>query len=184
MNAGVLLLNLKAIREEGLEGVFASLLERNFSSQDQDILNLACRGRIKLLPFKYNVMTKYDVYSSSLHENSYLKDWVSAEEWDEGRSLPTVIHYADRRKPWKDMSSLYAEAWWDVERRLPDGFQLEIFQTYMYDLIESASENNAQFYQMAEQQRRLSSYLRFWVRKKAGSIKRRLKRLISRKSVQ
>ena len=184
VNAGVLLLNLKAIREEGLEGVFASLLERNFSSQDQDILNLACRGRIKLLPFKYTVMTKYDVYSSSLHENSYLKDWVSAEEWDEGRSLPTVIHYADRRKPWTDMSSLYAEAWWDVERRLPDGFQLEIFQTYMYDLIESASENNAQFYQMAEQQRRLSSYLRFWVRKKAGSIKRRLKRLISRKSVQ
>lgn len=180
VNAGVLLLNLAAIREEGLEAEFTSLLDRKFSSQDQDILNLACRNRIKLLPFKYNVMTKYDVYDSELHANSFLKDWVGADEWNEGRRLPVIIHYADKRKPWKDASTLYAEAWWDVVKTLPDAMQAAVLEQNIDLLIENASINNEEFLRLQDQQRRLKSYLQAWGSKKAAGAKRRLHKYLGR----
>ena len=44
-----------------MEEQFEKLMERDYSSQDQDILNVACYGKIKILPLKYNVMNKYYV---------------------------------------------------------------------------------------------------------------------------
>ena len=36
---------------------FIELAKKNYASQDQDVLNVACFGKILTLPPKYNAMT-------------------------------------------------------------------------------------------------------------------------------
>lgn len=180
VNAGVLLLNLEKIRHDGLEEKFTQLLSRNFSSQDQDILNLACRDHIKIIPFKYNAMTKYDLYSNKVHGLTYLKDWVDRSDWDEGRLLPVIIHYADKKKPWSDVSSLYAEAWWDVAKRLPPSIQAEILSSYIDTVIENVHKDLSTVKVLEKRQQRLLNYLSYWRDKKISQVKRKAKKWLGR----
>jgi len=141
VNAGVLLMNLAKMRRENLEETFDDLLKRNFASQDQDILNVACYGKIRLLPFKFNSMTKYPLYSDKAYMNTkYLQKWIEKSEWNQGRKNPVIIHYADKKKPWNDLSALYAQDWWEVVNKLPEDVCSKIFAYYLPKMVESAYE--------------------------------------------
>ncbi len=59
INAGILLMNLKKMREDNLEKKFFEILPNNYRFNDQDILNVSCYGRIKLLSQKYNQFSHY-----------------------------------------------------------------------------------------------------------------------------
>lgn len=54
VNAGVLLMNLKKMREDGIEDKCFAILPNNYRFHDQDILNIICYGHIKLIDDKYN----------------------------------------------------------------------------------------------------------------------------------
>ena len=54
-NSGVLVLDLAAMRAERVEERFAALFPHQYQYVDQDILNIVCKGRVRLLPLKYNV---------------------------------------------------------------------------------------------------------------------------------
>jgi len=113
INAGVLLMNLAKMRKDNLEEIFNELMNKKFSSQDQDILNVACHGKIRHLPFKYNVMTKYKVLNEREYSvNPGIKMCFTVDEWNTGRLKPAIIHYADKRKPWTYLGVDYAENWW------------------------------------------------------------------------
>lgn len=113
INAGVLLINLKKMREDKLTETFEKLLEKNFPSQDQDILNAACYGHIKVLPPKYNAMTKYNVGIKDEYDRiECLHICYTREEWDEACETPVIIHYADRWKPWQDLRGNFVQEWW------------------------------------------------------------------------
>ncbi|NGM17159.1 hypothetical protein GMI70_03900 [Eggerthellaceae bacterium zg-893] len=144
INAGVLLLNMKKLREDGIESKFEEHLSYGYESQDQDVINAVCADSIKLLPFKYNVMTKYEVLSDTVYESSYLHDLLPESEWDEGRLHPTIIHYADKRKPWSDLSTYMADRWWSVVGELPATLQNEIYSNYIFTSIDSALEQRSQ----------------------------------------
>lgn len=113
INAGVLLMNLQLMRKDNLSVVFEQLVAKNFKNQDQDILNTACYGKIKILEPKYNLMTKYKV----MDENSYdkvdgLRQCYTKAEWYDACKNPIIIHFADKKKPWQDITSDYAPEWW------------------------------------------------------------------------
>ena len=57
-NAGVLLLNLKALRDEDFYGKFSALLKKYkfVVAQDQDYLNVICKGRVKFLADEWTAM--------------------------------------------------------------------------------------------------------------------------------
>lgn len=113
INAGVLLINLKKMREDKLTETFEKLLEKNFPSQDQDILNAACYGHIKVLPLKYNAMTKYNVGIKDEYDRiECLHICYTREEWNEACETPVIIHYADRWKPWQDLRGVFVQEWW------------------------------------------------------------------------
>lgn len=113
VNAGVLLMDLRKMREQGLEKQFQGALGNGYSSQDQDILNVVCYGQILTLPFKFNVMTKYPLTCEGVWEREEgLQEAVAKEEWDEGRNDPVIIHYAGAVKPWDDASLPLAGYWW------------------------------------------------------------------------
>lgn len=107
INAGVLLLNTKKIREQNLSGTMVELSAQKFSSQDQDILNKVLFEGIHHLPFRFNVMTKYASWPEERFQGLF-----SVEEMREAWASPLIIHYADKIKPWDDPFSPYAQMWW------------------------------------------------------------------------
>ena len=114
VNAGVLLLNLKKMREDNLSDIFCKLLKKDFPSQDQDILNVACYGHIKILSPKYNAMTKYNAGNKDAYDSiECIPVCYSREEWNEACDSPVVIHYADRWKPWQALRGTFVKEWWE-----------------------------------------------------------------------
>lgn len=118
INAGVLIINLDLMRKNRLMDKFDELIAEKFKNQDQDILNAACYGKIKILDPEYNLMTKY----APLDESSYdklqcLQKCYSKEAWEKACQDPVIIHFADVEKPWLDISSNYAEIWWEYAVR-------------------------------------------------------------------
>ena len=85
INAGVLLLNIPKMREEK---IYEKLCETTISLgkqiqfQDQDIINIVCRGRVKELPERYNFTTE------------------NAIKHPQERDKAVIVHYTGRAKPW------------------------------------------------------------------------------------
>jgi len=89
INSGVLLMNLKKLRDDKIENKFKWLFKDKLEYcgfADQDILNACCYGKIKLLSQKYNAMCEV--------EN------------------PVIRHFAGN-KPWKNFGAFLAEKWWE-----------------------------------------------------------------------
>lgn len=56
INAGVLVLNLEQIRNDGLDDIMIDALNRErFSLPDQDAINKFAQGKIKIIPGRFNV---------------------------------------------------------------------------------------------------------------------------------
>lgn len=112
INAGVLLMDLQKLRNDGVINLWMKLIKKEFPAQDQDILNLTCYGKIKTIPLKYNAMTKCRALNCR-SENINAKTYSKEEIW-EARTDPTIIHYADKIKPWNNKNVLFAEQWWEI----------------------------------------------------------------------
>lgn len=79
-NAGVIVMNLKELREYKFEEKFIYMLGKiRFEvAQDQDYLNRLCKGRVKILDFSWNrmpIMGKRDGEINLIHYNLGAKPW-------------------------------------------------------------------------------------------------------------
>lgn len=94
-NAGILLMNLNALREMNFEDVFLHLLDsvKYRFAQDQDYLNRICKGRVKYIRSAWNA-------------SGYLYK----------KENPKIVHYTIY-KPWliKDMPN--SEYFWDAAKK-------------------------------------------------------------------
>lgn len=117
INAGILLMNLELIRQDRIYEKFEELSKQKFSSEDQDIINVSCFGNIKCLPPRYNSMTKYYYKKDSkiLCDEKVLSVYKKNEIM-EAINNPTIIHYADKRKPWKDNAVPFYDIWSRFEK--------------------------------------------------------------------
>ena len=114
INSGVLVMNLDMIRHDCIVEKWGGLLKFKLSGHDQDILNSACHGHITLLHPKFNLMTKYSpANQSSYTEIPSISLCWTKEDWREACITPTVIHYADRVKPWQNTSVDFSDLWWE-----------------------------------------------------------------------
>lgn len=91
-NAGIIVMNLKALREYKFQDKFLYMLGKiKFEvAQDQDYMNRLCKGRVKLLGFEWNRMPAMG------EQNGELK----------------LIHYNLGCKPWYFDNVLYQEYFW------------------------------------------------------------------------
>lgn len=110
INAGVLLMDLEKMREDDMVQSFMKLLQlKHWSSQDQDILNAACYGKIRTLPFCYNYQVVGAFYPQDILERIYPQG-----ERMKPTDAPVIIHYSNKSvKPWKSLQYLYADIWWE-----------------------------------------------------------------------
>ena len=114
VNAGMLVMNLKKIREDNMTQIFIELTKRNYNSQDQDILNVACYGKILTLPPKYNAQV------IKLEENNpKLKEIYEERDIIEAKNEPHIIHYSNKNKPWNYLGIYLENYWWNMAQKTP-----------------------------------------------------------------
>jgi lipopolysaccharide biosynthesis glycosyltransferase len=96
-NSGVMVIDLKGWRAEGLEQrclEAAERLKHRTKWLDQDVLNICLAGRWGLLPPFWNKQFSLGLFP----------DWQCSPyeevEFQEARSHPAIIHFCTRTKPW------------------------------------------------------------------------------------
>lgn len=108
INAGVLLMNLKKIRDDNMTKVLLGMVNNDYPYQDQDIINSAFYKHICFLPRKYNVGPLKRI----LKEEKKLPA-ERIKKIDEAYARPAIIHYAQPQKPWICKNLPMTEYWWD-----------------------------------------------------------------------
>ena len=104
-NSGVLMINLALWRAENVQGRLIDFYrekEGRLFACDQDTLNGALKGRILMLPPRYNFFTnlKYFPYSSLIvRTGAYAK--VTKEQFKEAKKCPAILHFLGDERPWK-----------------------------------------------------------------------------------
>ncbi len=95
-NSGMLLMNLKAMRNDNIEEkIYTSLKEHTFAFPDQDCINFVCHNKVKILEPKYNFMILHDDVWNNLSEN--IKNGL--QKYQNEESTPLIIHFL--KKPWR-----------------------------------------------------------------------------------
>ncbi|MBE6816822.1 MAG: glycosyltransferase family 8 protein [Ruminococcaceae bacterium] len=109
INSGVMLMNVKAINAAPAirEKLETAGLREELLYKDQDAINIAFYGAIKLLNFKYNV---FPVVVSKNEE--WFFDLYGKENVIESRSNPFIVHYISLLKPWIYTTEYLARRWW------------------------------------------------------------------------
>ena len=100
-NAGILLMNLKKMREWDFEGKFIDLLSKySFRvAQDQDYLNVLTKDQVKYVDYCWNVMP---VPNNKLTASKL-----------------NLVHYNMSWKPWIFEDTLYADLFWKYAKECP-----------------------------------------------------------------
>lgn len=115
-NGGVLLANLKKLRNENYINKMNEQISKNISRYlicDQDILNDTFRGKILRISNKWNFF----------HEYHFLRPkYTPTDELDYINSLknPAIIHFVGKIKPWqKECNHLYKNEWFKYYKQTP-----------------------------------------------------------------
>lgn len=96
-NAGVIVMNLKELRDYKFEEKFIYMLEKiKFEvGQDQDYLNRLCKGRVKILDYSWNRMPVMGKTEGKIN----------------------LIHYNLGAKPWYFDNVVYQEYFWEYAKK-------------------------------------------------------------------
>lgn len=111
--AGVLLINLKKMAEDGLcERMIEYAATHDCDLVDQDVLNLFCQGKVKYIDNKWNV----DVNPIAMKVVPY----APAAMWKEyrvNREAGYIYHFAGADKPWNNPALDKADIFWNAARK-------------------------------------------------------------------
>ena len=102
INAGVILFNLKKIRDDKKVYEFLNLTNSDilFKDPDQTIINYVLHPKIGRIPSKYVIFNFEDKLDLAKY-NNYLRTKIPIEELEEALKNPTIIHFIlCKPKPW------------------------------------------------------------------------------------
>lgn len=99
VNAGVLLFDIqKAIEKySNLSFYYSEVFYKNqplITLQDQDIINIAYKDDLHILPLNWNTNSR--IYTANDLDHAY-----SPQAEQDARENPQIVHFTDSRKPWK-----------------------------------------------------------------------------------
>ena len=145
INAGVLVMNLKQMRQDNMVEIFIEHSSKGYLCQDQDVLYKCCYGKIKNLPMKYNVYCS--VFSVP---REITKQRFEESEIIDAISNPVIVHYPrEYSKPWKNINAVEGYRWWDCAESAVSGeiltdlkySALNYMKQYSYcDLLKSVGQ--------------------------------------------
>lgn len=126
--SGFLVMDCKAMLREDMKSHFLSMARNKYKFQDQDILNISCAGRIKMLEPKFSLLTYISAYAIEKGKDFFAPLW-SADEIDEAMQHGN-IHY-NGNKPWRTWCHNF-DIWWEYYRQSPvfdEKFYFEFFDS-------------------------------------------------------
>ncbi len=110
INAGVLVMNLKKIRDDQVQTKFLSHLEKKYPYEDQDILNVCCYGKILRIPQKWNLFTLFMGQIQEMREEGIGEKICQAFIKKSG-----ILHYATPFiRPWERYCCWANKEWWGM----------------------------------------------------------------------
>ena len=115
--AGVLVLNIKLLRENDIYGQFMNKLKElpNPFYVDQDILNSICYGKVKLLESSWNHVTH-------IKSCNYFKGYIPEtlfQQFVKARQNPKIIHFTGPEKPWHNPKWILGDYFWKYAFNTP-----------------------------------------------------------------
>ena len=97
INSGVMIINLKKWEEDNIEKQFLDFIRKyngNVPCCDQGTLNGVCKGKILILPPKYNVMTPMLTFKADEIKTLFeIPEYYTEESLADARKNPVFIHY-------------------------------------------------------------------------------------------
>ena len=101
INCGVLLMNLKALRENSIEKkIIDFVANHTLKFQEQTAINCVCFNNTQVLPYKYNVFALPSFKDLiKLNNQQDIIYRVKESELNEAFNKPTFFHYVDLDKP-------------------------------------------------------------------------------------
>ena len=112
--AGNIIINSKKIVEDNMVDVFCEMTKEKFRFQDMDIINIACKDRIKYLEPAFCVTTYFTDFAVNQIEK-LTAQW-SMPSIMEAMDLG-IVHY-NGKKPWTGYCVNF-DIWWEYYRKSP-----------------------------------------------------------------
>ena len=111
-NAGILLMNLESFRSQFSTAQMMKLaVSRTWMWEDQDVLNFLCKGKVKWLDQKWNMLWGMDMQ---------VRDMIMSEmDYFNAFNMPAIIHYAGGCLPTKTLDDIYSCEFWQTAKNTP-----------------------------------------------------------------
>ena len=149
IQAGFLIVNCEELRRDGMVDIFKEKARSKYKFQDQDILNICCSGRVKILPWHYN-MTDYAFYYLNV-KPELLTDKYANSDIELAKKVGN-LHF-NGHKPWQKYSVNF-DIWWEYYRKSPF-YNEKFYFDYFYSRLNE--------YDMLSLWKRIKILLRFFV---------------------
>lgn len=98
INTGMMIMNLKKIRQDNLSEKWIELAKKEVRCVDQDVINSTCLGKIGLLP---------TIYNRAVVDKTKIKSAITEEDLQK----IVILHYV-YPKPWIEKGKL-SDLWWN-----------------------------------------------------------------------
>lgn len=116
INGGLLVCNLRKMREDNLYAEFLDYIDKGFPFMDNDVINKCCYGKIKFLNLKYNFFVEFYGNTCELKGKNFTNQEV--ESLDKNDML---FHFPGRYKPWDYVRTKASDTWWNTAKEaLPE----------------------------------------------------------------
>lgn len=122
-NAGVMLVNLKKLRDDAMEEKYMQFCinHKVLKYADQDVMNCCCKGKIGMIPIRYNFAPNMYWYGAKYVKKMQpaYKD-ISLQEIKEAMQRPSIIHYMGDERPWiKGNHNKYSKYYYKYKKMSP-----------------------------------------------------------------
>ena len=108
-NAGVLLFDLKKIKENGIQEKFTEEAKKPYKCHDQDIINYVLKDKISIIPIKYNFFGQFLEldYCSVINICSLKNNFYSKQSVENSKNSIVCTHFLNffHDVPWKDKTN-------------------------------------------------------------------------------
>ena len=134
INGGVLLMNLKAMREDSIDKKLSDFIATHtLKLLEQTAINCICYNNIQILPYKYNVFAypTFEIFAK-INNQQNNKYKFNNSELLKDYNEPTFFHYISLPKPWLRSTTKFNRVYWWYYAKM-SGFYQEILDYYKFD---------------------------------------------------
>lgn len=120
INSGVILINCEEFRKREIEKNCMEILGKSkikFRYPDQDLINIACSGGIKLLDQRWNYIWHYNFNRFNRPELNLDED--CEKKYQKLKNGIKIIHYTSNIKPWNNYNTYLTKFEFDYARKTP-----------------------------------------------------------------